>query len=142
MDRTVFDPEIRFVFDNRPSPVKRDAGTAYDAYERIIGIQHLRSISFEGSLNTVLLQAADLVAWELYQHAKNVLAEGPVPIKRTGFRHLAKAIKFDGQITDRNSIEQMWENVWKDKDPAMLKQVGAHFRMFDPRNPDYSYLSA
>jgi hypothetical protein len=141
MDRTVFDPEIRFVFDSRPSPVKRDAGTVYDAYERIIGIENLRGISFEDSFNTVLLQAADLIAWELYQHAKNVLVEGPIPIKRAGFRKLARAIKFDGQIADRNSIEQMWENVWKDKDPKMLKHVGAHFRMFDPDNPDYSYLS-
>jgi uncharacterized protein DUF3800 len=142
MDRTVYDPEIRFVFDDRPTPVKHDAAAAYDAYERIIGIKNLRGISFEGSLSTILLQAADLVAWEFYQHAKDVLAEGQIPIKRGGFNNLAREIKFDGQIADRRSIEDMWENVWKDKDPEMLRQVGAHFRMFDPDDPDYSYLSA
>jgi hypothetical protein len=141
MDRTVFDPEVRFIFDNRTPSVMRDAKAVYDAYERIIGVENLRGISFESSSSTALLQAADLVAWEFYQHAKDVLAEGNIPIKRAGFRRIARAIKFDGQIADRNSIEEMWENVWKDKDPKMLKQVGAHFRMFDPENPDYSYLS-
>ena len=140
-EKNYFDPVLHFVFDTRPSAVRRDASTVYDAYSKITDSKKLDGIVFENSFDAVLLQAADLFAWELYQHAKDVLSEGPIPIRRAGFRELAKAIKFDGQIAPRESIEEMWDKVWKYKDPDMLKQVAKHFRMFDPENPDYSYLS-
>lgn len=141
-DRYSYDSQMRFVFDNRPSPVIRDAGTVYDAYRRFVTARELTGISFENSTAPVLLQAADMIAWELYTHAKEVLAEGKnfVP-RRDGFRKLARDMKFDGQIADRNSISEMWRQVWSKKDPAELDQIASHFRNFDPSNPDYSHLS-
>ncbi len=79
----------------------------------------------------------------MYQHAKDVFAEGNnFPPRRQGFRDLAREIKFDGQIADRDSIKEMWDKVWSKKDPAELNQIATHFRLFDPENPDYSHLVA
>lgn len=140
-DRYSYDPEMRFVFDNRPSPVIRDAAAVYDAYRRFVENRTIAGVSFENSTGTVLLQAADMIAWEMYQHAKEVLAEGNnFPPRRKGFRDLARSIQFDGQIADRDSIKEMWDKLWSKKDPAELDQIAAHFRLFDPENPDYSHL--
>ena len=141
-DRYSYDPQMRFIFDNRPSPVIRDAGTVYDAFRRFVTSRELTGITFENSTQTVLLQAADMIAWELYQHAKDILAEGRnFPPKRAGFRHLAREIKFEGQIADRNSIKVMWDEVWSKKDSEQIVQIAEHFKNFDPNNPDYSALS-
>jgi hypothetical protein len=141
-DRYSYDPEMRFVFDNRPSPVIRDAGTVYDAFRRFVMSRELTGITFENSTQTVLLQVADMIAWELYQHAKDIMAEKKnFPPRRSGFRHLAREIKFEGQIADKDSISEMSRQVWSKKDPGVLNQIADHFRNFDPKNPDYSRLS-
>jgi hypothetical protein len=63
------------------------------------------------------------------------------PPRRSGFRHLAREIKFEGQIADKDSISEMSRQVWSKKDPGVLNQIADHFRNFDPKNPDYSRLS-
>ncbi|MGA7806518.1 MAG: DUF3800 domain-containing protein, partial [Bradyrhizobium sp.] len=72
-----FDPAMRFVFDDRPSEVRRYAGTVYDAFQRWIAPPpQLAGYAFLSSKKVRPLQAADLVAWELYQNAKDILTGG------------------------------------------------------------------
>lgn len=89
------------------------------------------------------MQAADLIAWELYQYAKSILNEGlSVPAQKE-ILHLYKNMDFNAQIATRDSIVKLrdhWENYFKDK-PGYLSQMANHFDFFDPENPDYSHLS-
>jgi hypothetical protein len=142
-DRCTFDPEIRFVFDSRPKEVARDAGTVNHAYDSFIRDLKIHEVSFESANKTVLLQAADYVAWELYTHAKDIFASGVnQPPKRPGFRKFVRDIQFEGQIADRDAIKEMAAKVWSKNDPAIIAQIADHFRTFDPKNPDYSRLNA
>src|SRR6266404_6185001 len=75
-DRNSYDPEMRLVFDNRPSPAIRDAAAAYDAYRRFVENRKMAGVRFETSTPPVLLQAADVLAREMYEHAKDVFGEG------------------------------------------------------------------
>jgi hypothetical protein len=138
-----FDPRMSYVFDNRPSAVQRYAGTVYDAFS-----QHLQppptlvGYSFLSSKEILPLQAADLVAWELYRYAKAILRNGlhtPAPKE---ILHLRKNMLFDAQIAQRDRIIQLrdhWLEYFK-KNPDHLKQMANHFDFFDPKNPDYSRL--
>ncbi|WP_316199180.1 DUF3800 domain-containing protein [Bradyrhizobium sp. SZCCHNS2002] len=139
--RCTFDPDIRFVFDARPPGVVRDAGVVHDAYEKFITDLRIAGISFESSLQSVLLQAADYVAWEFYTHVKDLLASGKnFPPNRPGFRKFVRDIRFEGQFASREAILEMAEKVWNKNDKRKIAQIADHFRNFDPKNPDYSHL--
>jgi hypothetical protein len=139
-----FDPHMTYVFDNRPSPVQRYAGTVYDAFSR-----HLQppptlvGYSFLSSMQIRPLQAADLVAWELYRYANDILKNGLNTPASKEILHLRTNMLFDAQIAQHDRIVQLrdhWIGVFKDN-PGLLKQMANHFDFFDPKNPDYSRLS-
>jgi hypothetical protein len=139
-----FDPEMTFVFDNRPSQVKRYAGTVYDAFQRWIDPPpQLTGYAFLNSKDVRPLQAADMVAWELYQNAKDILISGVnVPTPKE-LLHLRKNMDFPAQIANRESIikiRDFWEEKFREN-PDHLRQMADHFNLFDPENPDYSHLS-
>jgi hypothetical protein len=118
---------LAFVFDNRPHRKKEN--------ERIFGlfetfqrehteIPKLASLTFSGSLEVLPLQAADLIAWEFYQHSLCVLkgeAEPSVP-KRKEFAPLLKEGRLTFAIATRRSVEIIAERGAK-LDPEFLKRA-------------------
>lgn len=141
-----FDPQMTFVFDNRPDGVQRYAGTVYDVFEKHTQPPpYLAGYAFLNSTKVRPLQAADLVAWELYRYAKLILAKGlgiaPMPKE---IAHLKNNMgSFEAQIAERKQIMQFrdhWINHFKDK-PGWLEDIASHFDSFDPKNPNYLKLS-
>jgi hypothetical protein len=137
-----FDPQMRFVFDNRTPEIHRRARTIGDAFERHTQHPSILDTTFLNSSKVVLLQAADMIAWEVYQHALEILANnGEIkPPSRQSLRRLAKKMWFNMQIAQRHSIQRIADYI-NSGDPELLSQAGEHFTMFDPSNPDYSHLS-
>jgi hypothetical protein len=139
-----FDPKMTFVFDHRPAEVRRYAAVVYDAFSRgedpppeLIGCAFLNSQAIRP------LQAADMIAWELYQYANAILLEGlRVPAQKE-ILYLKANMDFEAQIANRRSIKKLrdhWLKYFRDN-PSHLKQMANHFTFFDPSNPDYSHLS-
>jgi hypothetical protein len=139
-----FDPKVTFIFDNRPSPVRRYAGTVYDAFAQAHKPPpELTGYAFLSSMDVRPLQAADLIAWELYQFAKSVLVAGRNAQAHQEILHLQKKMDFSAQVATRDAIivlRDYWLNYFKEN-PSHLKQMANHFSFFDPQNPDYSNLS-
>jgi Protein of unknown function (DUF3800) len=139
-----FDPQMTFVFDDRPSEVKRYAGTVYDAFNRWLRPPpQLTGYAFLNSKKVRSLQAADMVAWELYQYAKGILSEGLTAPTPKELLHLRSNMDFQAQIADRPSIVKL-RDFWLGKHPENsdeLRQMADHFNLFDPENPDYLHLS-
>jgi len=104
-----FDPEMRFVFDNRTKEVERRARAVFDAFQRRIEKPRLAEISFGSSQKNLHLQAADMVAWEFYQYANDILANGFVDAKRPQYRRLASNMLWFGQIATRQSIQRIMD---------------------------------
>jgi hypothetical protein len=138
--RNTFDPKMTFIFDNRPSPVKRDAGVVFDAFQRETQEPALVGIAFLSSYDIRPLQAADMVAWEFYQHSNDVLSKGPEVLPRKEFLHLLSNMALRGHIATPKSIKNI-EAYVKDQDQDVLKKLANHFTFFDPENPDFSYLA-
>jgi hypothetical protein len=138
-----FDPEMSFVFDNRPSLVKRYAGTVYDAFAKWISPPpKLTGYAFQSSKDVRPLQAADMIAWELYQYAKAILVEGISVPAHKEILHLRANMDFQAQIANYAGIAKLrdhWESYFR-KNPSLLKQMANHFDFFDPDDPDYSRL--
>jgi hypothetical protein len=59
--RRTFDPEITFIFDNRPQDVQRDARAVFDIFRSSVRSPSLRAISFLSSSDALPLQAADML---------------------------------------------------------------------------------
>lgn len=139
-----FDPSMSFVFDNRPDGVQRYAGAVYDAFERWVKPPpQLVGYSFLSSIKMRPLQAADLIAWELYRYANAILKDGLLAPAHQEMLHLQRNMDFQAQIALPERIRQVrdfWTDAYKDK-PDHLRQMANHFELFDPRNPDYSNLS-
>jgi len=134
-----FDPEVTFVFDNRPSVVKRDAHAVFDAYQKQTNDLSLVGISFLSSYDIRPLQAADMLAWEFYQYANDLSRSGDEVPQSDELKHLTSNMSFAGQYGSRASIEGIVD-LWNKQDPDNLRQVANHFSSFDPANPDYSNL--
>ena len=138
-----FDPHLSLIFDDRPSSVRRYAGTVYDAFKR--WVQPPPDVTGYGFLNSTAvrpLQVADMIAWELYQHAKALLVDGLDAPARPQLQRLVKNMDLKAQIANRDSIIKLCD-FWKSKfegRPDVLKQMANHFTFFDPENPDYSHL--
>ena len=82
------------------------------------------------------LQAADMIAWELYQHANDILVEGLRAPRRQQFlkfgQKLGPGIRFIGQIALRERIGIIVNHWKKQKTPEELRQMADHFMTFDP----------
>jgi hypothetical protein len=139
-----FDPKMSFVFDNRPAGVQRYAGTVYDAFQRWAQPPPaLAGCKFDSSMAVRPLQAADMIAWELYRYAKLILAQGLHVRAQPEILHLRVNMDFRAQIASRSGIEKVrdyWLEYFRDK-PGWLPQFANHFDFFDPANPNYSRLT-
>lgn len=137
-----FDPKITFVFDNRPSETQRRAAAVDDAFKRHTTDPEITGIAFLSSYDIRPLQAADLYAWEVYQHAKQILADGLIGApKRPALRYMNKNMKMTTQFASRESIQNILDYVRSDRPADFIKAASDHFTKFDPSNPDYSHLS-
>lgn len=136
-----FDPQITFVFDNRTPEVERRAKVISDAFERHTKQPEIVGTAFLSSHKVALLQAADLLAWELYHHANDILKVGLIFPRRAQMNHLTKNMDFVAQIGRRSHIAQLVNYMKKENSPDRLRQMAHHFTCFDPSNPDYSHLS-
>ena len=136
-----FDPNITFVFDNRPSEIQRRAKTIGDAFEKHSRNPHVTGCAFLSSYQIRPLQAADLIAWEVYQHANEIFAAGVIqPAKRHElWEHLSPAI-YRTQYANRDAILQIANYIMAQPE-EYRRAASDHFTNFDPENPDYSYLS-
>jgi hypothetical protein len=100
-----FDPEITFVFDNRPSEIQRGAKTIGDAFARHSENPRVAACEFFSSYDVCALQAADLFAWEVYQQATKIFAAGVMqPPRREALRRLEANIELTTQLATRRAI--------------------------------------
>jgi hypothetical protein len=133
-----FDPEMSFIFDSRTKEVERRAKTVFDAYQRWIDMPRLVGVSFLSSHKILPLQAADMVAWEFYQYANDILVNGFVDAKRPQYRRLASNMLWHGQIATRESIKRIVDYAQKE-DSKKMRAAAIHFTNFDPANPEATY---
>jgi hypothetical protein len=136
-----FDPQITFIFDNRTPEVERRARTISDAFQMHTQKPEIVGTAFLSSAKIPLLQAADLLAWELYQHANDILKTGLVFPRRAQMKQLNRNMMFMAQIGRRQNISRLVRFVRKKTSPERLRRMARHFSTFDPDNPDYSYLA-
>lgn len=126
-----FDPEMMFFVDDRPHR-QRENKIVFDVFQRqTMPPPELVGVSFVSSGKFIPLQAADLIAWEFYQYAKDTLESGKLGLpKRPQMHRLRQEISvFDGQIARRDSIQQMADLA---KNHPNLADLAEHFRTFDP----------
>jgi hypothetical protein len=124
-----FDPHMTFVFDDRPHR-QRENKVVFDVFRlQTAPPPELVGIYFATSHKILPLQAADLVAWEFYQFAKENL-EGELSLpSRLQFRRLTSNMNFQAQIARREAIKKIAE-LANSKDN--LSSLADHFRTFDP----------
>jgi hypothetical protein len=135
-----YDPEITFVFDNRPSEIQRRAKTVGNAFEKHSENPRVVACEFSSSYDSCALQAADLFAWEIYHHAIEIFAAGVMrPPSRQALRQLSTNIKMATQLATRESIQQIADYI-SAQGADYLKAAADHFTNFDPSRPDYSRL--
>jgi hypothetical protein len=127
-----FDPQMTFVFDDRPHR-QRENRVVFDVYQRWVDPPPaLVGISFLNSRKVPLLQVADMLAWELYRHANDILFAGEVfPPKRPQFKRLTDNMQFDAQIARRDRI-QLVVDMANERTPEQLRGMAEHFMTFDP----------
>jgi hypothetical protein len=126
-----FDPEMMFFFDDRPHR-QRENKIVFNVFQtQSMPPPELVGVSFVTSHKFIPLQAADLMAWEFYQYAKDTLDSGRIELpKRKQFRRLRQEIPvFDLQVARRNSIQQIAAHAAKS---PHLAEMAGHFRTFDP----------
>jgi hypothetical protein len=107
-----FDPEMMFFFDDRPHR-QRENKVVFDVFQsQSMPPPELVGVMFSTSRKFVPLQAADLIAWEFYQYAKDTLESGKIELpKRQQFRLLRQEISvFDLQVARRDAIQQVADN--------------------------------
>lgn len=130
-----FDPEMTFVFDDRPQKM-RETKVVFDAFERHTPYPHLAGIAFLTSHKVRPLQAADMIAWELYQHGNDILVSGMRGPQRPQFLRLGAAlgpgIRFVGQIALRGEIENIVKHWSERKTSEELREIADYFTSFDP----------
>ena len=73
---STFDPVMTFVFDNRPASIQNEAQVVSNTFEtgRPGETPQVAGTAFRSSFQTLPLQAADLIAWELYQFANDIFS--------------------------------------------------------------------
>lgn len=133
------DPKITFVFDKREPEVERRGRAMAHAFA-----QHhvLVGPEFLSSKDSFALQAADLYAWELYQYAGQIFADGKAgsaPTRPAFKRFEAAGVRMANQIALRGSIQRIVQ-LGKKQDPDYMKVAAEHFTTFDPSDPESKSL--
>jgi hypothetical protein len=110
------DKQISLIFDDRPD--RREANEHifsmyHHGHNLNVGREEIVGISFLSSEKIVALQAADMVAWETYDHAKKWLREGAEVPTRPHLTPLAKSGRFIAHIAGPRAIQDL--SVWLEK---------------------------
>lgn len=109
------DKMISLVFDNRPevikasfqAPLSKFQTSFYNGDPKFPDWPHLIGTSFLSSFVIRPIQAADMLAWESYNHAKRNLHEMPVPQPRGHLRHFVETGLITAGFADRELIKNM-----------------------------------
>lgn len=136
-EQNTFDPLMSFVFDSRPSDVQKEVQIVTHAFQTGRPGQRPSVVgaAFLSSYQILPLQAADLIAWELYQFANDIHDGATVPGKplRKQLQYLlANKPDFQAQFATRQSIKQIIDYVIATAPPGMLSAGARHFTTFDP----------
>jgi hypothetical protein len=126
-----FDPKMMFFLDDRPHR-QRENRVVFNVFEmQALPPPELVGLSFVTSHDFPALQAADLIAWEFYQYAKDTLESGRIELpKREQFRRIRRQMSvFDLQIARRESIQKIADHA---RTKPNLAEMAEHFRTFDP----------
>lgn len=126
-----FDPKMMFFIDDRPHH-QRENRIVFNVFRtQAMPPPELVGLFFVTSYDFPALQAADLIAWEFYQYAKDTLESGRIELpKRQQFRRIRQGMfVFDLQIARRDSIQQIADNAQRH---PYLTEMAEHFRIFDP----------
>jgi len=108
-ERASYDPTMSFVFDDRPHrrAENRQIFNMFEHNRQDRGLKpELAALAFSSAAKFRPLQAADLFAWEFYQHAKDILKGIDEP-QRPPFIRLAGGGRFDCQIATRKELEMI-----------------------------------
>jgi hypothetical protein len=140
-----FDPQMTFVFDNRTPEIERRGRAIGDVFQKYQtdATPHVVGTAFLSSTAIRPLQAADMLAWEFYQHAKEILSYGGEirPPRRPALRRFEENMMWlTTQIAQRHSIQNIVDYIGS-TDQELLRAAAQHFTIFDPENPDYSHLA-
>jgi hypothetical protein len=105
--------EIAFVFDNRKEK-EAEGKRIFQLFEHLSQIEpnavKPTSITFADSTSVRPLQAADLVAWEMYQYSLESVKNGGAPhAGRKQMRRLWQGKRMDLGFATRSAIEKMVE---------------------------------
>ena len=107
-----FQDKIEFVFDRRKER-EQEGKRIFDLFQQYAEHEQIgpipMSITFSDSYRTLPLQAADMLAWEQYQYARNFLSSnGTTKVaRRTQLQRLSKGGRITLGIAHRAAIEKM-----------------------------------
>lgn len=103
-----YDPEISFIFDNKPGR-NQEIKAIFEGFQ-----MHEEN----KAVNVPALQAADMFAWEFYQHSQEILKEGMKPPSRPELAHLTKGMyHVRAQIVRLAAIKKINEMI-QNSDPT------------------------
>jgi hypothetical protein len=109
-----YDPNMSFVFDDRPHrrPDQQAVHAAF-SHDESGKKPDLAAIAFASAAKFRPLQAADLFAWEYYQHAKEIVwgRSEPGKPKRLHFQKLIASGRVECQIATRVELEIMASSI-------------------------------
>ncbi|MFZ3350898.1 MAG: DUF3800 domain-containing protein [Xanthobacteraceae bacterium] len=104
------DDKIAFVFDRRQER-EQEGNRIYALFKHLSEIEPTAvtpiSIEFSDSAHVLPLQAADLVAWEYYHHAREYLRTGKPYASRKQLRRLWNGGRMKIGLATRSAIEEM-----------------------------------
>lgn len=123
------DKNVLIVFDNRPHRtamheiVLRVCQSANDwAGEGVT----IFGPNFLPSDQILPLQAADIVAWEYYRHASQIVQNGQLDHVRPHFARLIETDRFELRIVDRGALERMIARNSHDQTKAQADHLRAY----------------
>ncbi|MGH6671859.1 MAG: DUF3800 domain-containing protein [Xanthobacteraceae bacterium] len=117
--------QIAIVFDDRPQK-RADTEKVYGVYKDISGTNpEIVSVTFASSKKMLPLQAADLLAWEIYQDALDALAgrreaEGP---RRHQLTRLVAGGRVAIQFCSPQGVQRLLDH---QVDPKILSMIADH----------------
>jgi len=134
------DKNIAFVFDSRPHREKENT-RVFDIFQWFQDNQQqnpqLVSATFASSYKILPLQAADLVAWEFYQHVLRILAQPDGNIElapRKEFDHLLKG-RISFGIATRAVVEKI-ARMSAESNQDFVKRAGDYIEAANPSLAD------
>jgi Protein of unknown function (DUF3800) len=147
-----FQDEMEFVFDRRKER-EQEGMRIFDLFQHYSEIEQIGpapvSIIFSDSYRVLPLQAADMLAWEQYQYARDFLRSngGMKVAHRTQLQRLSKGGKITLGIALRSAIEKMVameegndEKIGKAAELMICDQAEFERRFNEPLNPSIDGL--